>query len=256
MAFAAMGASGEPAVLELIERGVHVLCEHPQPPKFLKTALARAAARERCFHVNSHLALLPAGDAFLRQCHSAAQVSQPQFLDVIATDRSLYAVVDLLRSALGGLHPFQFRSTRSTPPFITLKGRFGSLPTTFRIQISRRDDGSIVSDGSPEYLADCRITLASRGGVLSLLSANGPVVWNVNAGDTATPKLWSLSGEKTAPDPAKFFRQRVRATLEAASLLARNARTGENPALQSSAHILDVSEAWQHLCERSARILQ
>ena len=100
LACAAMSSTAWPAVLQLIRRRIHVLCEHPYPASALKKALALAQERKVQFHVNGHFTNLPAPQAFIRNCRKTSQLASPRFVEIMATERSLYAALDILLSAL------------------------------------------------------------------------------------------------------------------------------------------------------------
>jgi len=182
LACAAMGTPGSEAVLALLDRGIHVLCEHPLRPEFLQAALARASEQNLCFHVNAHLAMLPPARKFIADCRRLLNGKPPAFVNVMATDRSLYATTDLLRHLMPDFPAFHMESRSAIPQFTILNGSFGSTGTSFQIQGSLSADGTIRPDGGAGYLVDCRVEVATSAGMLTLMSINGPVVWNANYG--------------------------------------------------------------------------
>lgn len=101
LACAAMSSAAWPVVLRLIRRGIHVLCEHPCPPGALKKALTLAQKHNVQFHVNGHFVNLPAPKAFIGDCQRNRQRARPELIEVMCTDRSLYATLDILMSAMG-----------------------------------------------------------------------------------------------------------------------------------------------------------
>src|SRR5271169_6321437 len=103
LACAAMSSTAWAVVLQLVRRGIPVLCEHPYPAGMLKAALALASKHSVQFHVNGHFAGLPAPQAFIRECRRTGKLASPEFVEVMATERSLYGVLDILGSAVGRL---------------------------------------------------------------------------------------------------------------------------------------------------------
>lgn len=81
LACAAVGASGSDVVHGLLRQGIHVLCEHPQNPTRLESALDAAASRGLSFHVNGHFADLEAARAFTSYCRreSGGGLFRPSF---------------------------------------------------------------------------------------------------------------------------------------------------------------------------------
>jgi thiazolinyl imide reductase len=254
LACAAMGSSGSDAVLALLDRGIHVVCEHPLRPAYLDAALARASKQNLCFHLNAHLAMLPAARKFIAECRSLLNGKPPAFVSVMATDRSLYATTDLLRHLLQDSPVFHLESRSVIPQFTILNGSFGPTGTSFQIQGSMSSDGTIRPDGGPGYLVDCRVAVATSAGMLTLMSINGPVVWNANYGGAkpATSALWKFVGTRTPPNARQLYSQRVRANLDSMDAIARHRNGQPAPDNQTPEHILAVSRLWEDLCVKSS----
>jgi thiazolinyl imide reductase len=246
LACAAVGASGFDVVLSLLARDIHVLCEHPQKPSCIKSALEVATARGLCFHVNGHFADLEASEAFINHCRRKSGTGSPSFFHVTATDRSLYAVLDILRRVLVSLAPFQFYLTSRLQPFTVVQGLLNSVPVTFQIQ--RCPNGHPFPDGSPSYLVDHRITVGFPSGILSLLSMNGPVVWNENL-SCAAPRqqLFSLAYEDRSLTTELLRHKRIAANVATIAMMARSVREGVIPPEQTPEYLIDVSHTWATL---------
>jgi thiazolinyl imide reductase len=247
LACAAMGASGSHVVSGLLSRGIHVLCEHPQTPSRLQDALDAAARSGLCFHVNGHFADLDAAAAFIHHCRQLSGNAPPSFFHVAATDRSLYAAVDILRRVLGSFAPFEFHVTSRLVPFTVVQGFLKGVPITFHVQ--RCADGRLLADGSPSYLVDHRIAAGFPSGILTLLSMNGPVVWNVNLNSAAnaTQPLFTVVHESRALTAELLHKQKIAANLAAIEALVGSIRQGVRPLEQGPDYLLEVSRAWQTL---------
>ena len=247
LACAAVGAAAFDVVLGLLARGIHVLCEHPQKVRNLQSALDAAASRSLCFHINGHFADLKAATTFIIHCRRESEAGPPSFFQVTATDRSLYATLDILRRVLDSFEPFQFYVTSRFPPFIVIQGFLRGVPITFHIQ--RYADGHLLADGSPSYLVDHRITAGFPSGILTLLSMNGPVVWNKNLNSAANPthRLFTVAHENYALTSELLYKQRIAANLGAIEALAKNICEGIRLLDQTPDYLLDVSGAWETL---------
>jgi len=246
-ACAAMGASGSDVVLGLLARGIHVLCEHPLKSRQLLAALDLANARDLCFHLNGHFADLEAAAAFVDFCRRKSEATPACFFLVIATDRSLYAVVDILRRVLVSSTPCQLKVTSRLPPFTTIQGRLGGIPVTFHLQSG--DSQRPLTDGSPGYLVDHRIAVGFPSGILTLLSMNGPVIWNanLNQGAPRNEAIFTVAHEDRATTMERLYEQRVCANLSAISELAQNIRDRVTPPEQTRDYLLEVSSLWENL---------
>jgi len=244
LACAAMGTSGFDVVLGLLGRGIHVLCEHPWKPGRLQVALDIAGSRSLCFHINGHFADLEAAAVFISHCRRES-ASVPLFIHVMATDRSLYAALDILRRVLRSFAPFQFQVTSRLLPFTIIQGVLNGVPCTFHLQQST--EVFPLPDGSPAYLIDHRIAVGFPTGILTLLSMNGPVVWNSNLNCAAHPNLplFTMAHEDRALTSELLWQQRVAANLAAISTILKSMNERSTPPQQAPEYLMDVSRAWE-----------
>ena len=242
LACVALGMQAAGVVLELIRRGIPMLCEHPQKPDFLARALKMAAGRVP-FHLNAHFGWLAAPRTFISETRRLMTSELPLSLHVQATDRSLYGLLDIAGLALAGLRPGRFRAIAPS----VLRGRMNGAVAAFEIQGSsgRRS----LPDGSPGYLFDQRIAIGFPSGVLTMLSVAGPVVWNQNLGriNALDRPLWNLHSPAEECTGRRFQEMRIQANLAALEALARHVATATPPPEQNPSHILAVSRLWQRL---------
>jgi thiazolinyl reductase component of yersiniabactin synthetase len=248
VACAAMGVSGAEAVLGLLKRGIHVLCEHPQRPDFIEAALAAAASGRACFHVNGHFAFLKAASAFIKHCSVLYRSSGPSFIDVMMTDRSSYGALDILRRSMQSFEPADLVLQGHSLPFSVVRGTLATVPVTFQVQPSNQGGEKILADGDPNYLVDHRIGIGYPEGVLTLMSVAGPVIWNSNYSRSSGRELpiWTtIYGQATTtPD---LHEQRIGANVEALRSLVKSGQDDTIPAEQDAKHLLDVSFVWQRI---------
>ncbi len=250
IACAAMGRSGADVVLRLLEQGIHVLCEHPQTPDFIDSALNVAASNGACFHVNGHFASLKAASAFIERSALLRQSADPLFVDAMTTDRSLYGALDILRRVTKKFEPYELVLLNQFSPFTVVQAALGGIPTTFQVQGSVRAGVGNLRDGDPGYLVDHRIAIGFPHGILTLASIAGPVIWNRNC-NSALPAgsgepMWSsIYGESV--NRAEFHKQRIEANLDSLRSLVERVCTGGIPAEQTREHLLEVSRAWHRI---------
>jgi thiazolinyl imide reductase len=247
LACAAVGTSGSNVVLGLLARGIHVLCEHPQKPSWLESALDTAASQSLCFHINGHFADLEAAAAFICHCRRTSGAGSPSFLNVTATDRSLYAALDILRRILASFAPFEFHVTSRFPPFTVVQGFLKGVPATFQIQCSAYDRP--FPDASPRYLVDHRIVAGFPSGILTLLSINGPVIWNANLNHTAglVQPLFTVVDENHSFTAEALYQKRIATNLGAIAAMTQNMYEHLRPLEQTPDYLLEVSRAWETL---------
>lgn len=240
IACAAMSSNASDVVIGLIERGMQLLCEHPQKPTVIERALEAAAGKGTRFHLNGHFGDLPAPSAFIRRCQGMLENPRPILLGVTATDRSLWGALDIVARALGSLDPLEVRNVRSATPFRRLEGSLGGAAADFRIQSS--ESGPVaIQDGSGDYLVDIRIEMVFPAGILSLLSVGGPVVWNANLGKAGPAE------PVTETVLESLDRRRCEANLRAVDRLVDHAETGLTPPNQEAAFLLGIGSAWDEI---------
>ena len=252
LACAAMGNAAFDVVLGLLGRGFHVLLEHPVRPRDRAGGRCRGKPRVR-LHVQTLFASLAAPRDFIDACRMHALTKPRALIELLVTDRSLYASLDILRQAIGSLEPFtcDAPSSDSLGRFDTLNGTSRDVPTVVRVQRSRQADGRQLADGAPEYLVDCRISVWFDDGVLTLLSVAGPVVWNTAFRKTAAPDdpAW-LTMRTTSSTFGDLMRQQTEANLDAIDALSAHAGGGTQPAVQCFEHQLEIARVWEHLGQR------
>jgi len=248
IACAAMGISGEGVVLRLLEQGIHVLCEHPHGPAFMETAKRIAAQHDVSFHINGHFAGLEAASAFIKHCNLERRVAAPVFLDAVATDRSLYGALDILRRVTKTFEPTEFAALDRKPPFTLVRASVDGVPTTLQFQHSGTEGRMALKDGDPRYIVDFRLAVGFPHGVLSMLSIAGPVIWNNNLfrSSKRNDRLWAFIYGRPVSS-FDLYRQRVKANLLAVRSLARSAREHVAPPEQNADHIFEVSRAWAEI---------
>jgi yersiniabactin synthetase, thiazolinyl reductase component len=248
LACAAMSSTASAVVLQLIRRGIHVLCEHPYPAGWLKRAINLARNYGVQFHVNGHFANLPAPQAFIRRCQQESRQARPQFVDVMATERSLYGALDILLAAIGSQHPLRVHVLSRRTKFVVLEGNAGKVPLRFSVQVSGKKRGERLADGSPGYLLDQRLTLAFPTGLLTLLSMAGPVLWNSTPAHARDEDpLWSVLCGQATQTVAELRQQRIQANVEALNAIRQSILRHGAPEIQQPQHVLQVSKAWESI---------
>ena len=174
------GNDGVELVMALLERGVHVLAEHPWEPEALEKALATARAKKLVLHVNTHFADLECVDQFLRHANRGAQLP-PIFVNLAVNSRTLYSAIDIVGRLLfpNAPRPVQFTPANpsaadpSSPAFFaTIHGVVGNVPVAIHCQRY----SSAVDDGSTTFV-NHQIVLGFMDGSLMLGDTFGPSLW-------------------------------------------------------------------------------
>ena len=250
---AALGRNASDVVLELLHRGLPVLCEHPQRPAFLAQAFQISAARGIPFHINGHFGDLPAAKDFIREGRRRREEAEPVFLAAMLTDRSLYGFIDILRRAVDRLEPCLLQVIGHSGPFRILEGSIRGIPVTLQVQgsVTGPETSDILPDASKAYLVEQRMELGFATGVLTQLSIAGPVFWNANyhAGMDPNEPLGIPLYLNDGLSARSFQQERAAANLHSMRAIAAQAGGGETPSEQTAEHILEVSNVAEAIGE-------
>ncbi len=170
------GGPGARIAVALLERGVHVLQEHPLHHGELADCLRAARRHGVQYAVNTNYVRLDAVSRFTAAARRLLEQQPALLVDAVTSVTVLYTLVDILGQALGGIRPWSLTAapaTGSGPAVLrSVDGVLAGVPTTLRVQNRldpvRRDNGALVPH---------RVTLATAGGDLLLANTQGPVVW-------------------------------------------------------------------------------
>jgi len=246
LACAAMSSAAFSVVRQLIQRGMHVLCEHPYPASRLKEAMKLARKHGVQFQVNGHLANLPAAQAFIRECRQTNGRVYPELIDVMATERSLYGALDILMAAIGSRDSLRVQVLSRRTKFVLLEGTLGKIPVRLSVQVSGGKGAGRLADGSPGYLLDQRLTVVFPAGSLILLSMAGPVLWcSTPAHIENNQKLWRILCDQQTQTVSTLREERIQANVASLNAIRRSILGHGTPEIQRPQHILNVSRAWE-----------
>nr|WP_202437153.1 Gfo/Idh/MocA family oxidoreductase [Streptomyces sp. SID5910] len=173
------GGQGTELARALMDRGIHVLQEHPVHLTELTGNLRHARSRGVQYRLNTHYPHVAPVRAFIEAAHRLVARQRPLFLDAATPIHLMHPLVDILGQAMGTLRPWRFADPAPVPaeigpqPFRSLHGVFAGTPLTLRVH-HQLDP----SDRDNHALHWHRVSLGTEGGVLTLADTHGPVLWN------------------------------------------------------------------------------
>nr|WP_203607521.1 Gfo/Idh/MocA family oxidoreductase [Streptomyces sp. SID11385] len=173
------GGQGTDLARALMDRGVHVLQEHPVHLTELTDNLKHARRRGVRYRLNTHYPHVAPVRSFIEAARRLVARQRPLFLDAATPIHLLHPLVDILGQAMGTLRPWRFADPAPLPtdlgpqPFRSLHGVFAGTPLTLRVH-HQLDP----SDRDNHALHWHRIALGTEGGVLTLADTHGPVLWS------------------------------------------------------------------------------
>jgi thiazolinyl imide reductase len=245
------GEDGVALVMALLERGVHVLAEHPWEPQALEQAIGVAQTKKLVFHVNSHFGDLETVDLFLRHAGRGA-MAPPVFLNLTVNTRTLYSAIDIAGRLLNTPQSLEFAplqspslDTSSPAFFATVHGLIGSLPVAIHCQRF----ASLADDGSSTFV-NHQVMLGFPDGNLMLGDTFGPLIWipRLTPLTQWAQPVWSQLS--TAPmESAGTYGAAVRerANRSACERFAAQISKGQLTHVQQPGYLLGVSRAWRRI---------
>ncbi|MFJ6215175.1 Gfo/Idh/MocA family oxidoreductase [Streptomyces sp. NPDC092296] len=173
------GGRGTELAKALMDRGIHVLQEHPVHLAELTDNLRHARRRGVRYRLNTHYPHVAPVRAFIDAARRLVAQQRPLFVDAATPVHLMHPLVDILGRAMGTLRPWRFADPAPLPaeigpqPFRSLHGVFAGVPLTLRVH-HQLDP----SDRDNHALHWHRISLGTEGGVLTLADTHGPVLWS------------------------------------------------------------------------------
>ncbi|WP_327250079.1 Gfo/Idh/MocA family oxidoreductase [Streptomyces sp. NBC_01320] len=173
------GGQGTELARALMDRGIHVLQEHPVHLTELTDNLKHARRQGVQYRLNTHYPHVAPVRAFIDAARRLIGQQRPLFVDAATPVHLMHPLVDILGQALGTLRPWRFADPAPLPagigpqPFRSLHGVFAGVPFTLRVH-HQLDP----SDRDNHALHWHRISLGTEGGVLTLADTHGPVLWS------------------------------------------------------------------------------
>lgn len=250
------GDAGARLTMAFLERGVHVLAEHPFDPVALGEALAIAREKKLALHVNSHFADVECIAQFIRHASRGAN-SPPIFANLAVNTRTAYSAVDILGRILFRDAPLPVQFAPASPSaadpssrafFATVHGSIGDVP----IAIQCQRYASPVDDGSATFV-NHQVVVGFLDGNLMLGDTFGPSIWmpRVHPQTQWSTTAWSpLSPTPTEPVGAYSAAARDRANLAACERFAKQVAGGEVDPVQHPDYLMRVSRTWHTILDR------
>jgi pyochelin biosynthetic protein PchG len=171
------GGPGARLATGLMRRGLHVLQEHPLHTAELADCLRTAQRHGVQYQVATNFLHTPAIRRFLAAGHRLLAQRRPLFVDAVTGFSVLYPFLDLLGALFGRLRPWRLASSDAEPvvpgmPYRGVHGVLAGVPLSLRVQHQ-------LDPRQPDNHTHLwhRTTLGVEGGTLTLVSANGPVIW-------------------------------------------------------------------------------
>jgi len=179
---AATGGDGAEVAKVLLERGIHVLQEHPVHVTEITSCLQAAKRGGGAYAVNTLYPNVRPIRQFLAVAAYLRQHQRLEFIDAACNSQVAYPLLDVIGRAAGALRPWSFEvcaprevGSSSAPrrPFQSLDATIGGVPVNLRVQNQVHPEDP---DNHSHFMH--RLALGFDAGVLTLADTHGPVLWN------------------------------------------------------------------------------
>lgn len=261
---AVSGGQGTELAQELMSAGLHVLQEHPLHLDELTACVRHARRHGVQYRMNTHYPRVGPVREFIAAARRLAERQEMLFVDAATPVHLMQPLVDILGRALGTLRPWRFAQLPlptedlGPQPFRSVQGVLGGVPLTLRVH-HQLDP----ADRDNHALHWHRISIGTRGGVLTLADTHGPLLWSprLHADRDADHRLiltgpgtahldletTSVAGTGTAGTFRTVFTELwPEAIGRALDELAEAVQTGTSP-LASTQYDLAVCRVWADL---------
>jgi thiazolinyl imide reductase len=230
--------------MELLDRGIHVLAEHPLGVVEMQEALNLARENGCAFQVNAHFGDLDAPQAFFRAMTRQQQHGPVLHYSLILNPRTLYSGLDLLGRAHGSLAGARVEPGLpggKNESFRPLNIQLGGTDVSLLCQnfVSEQDDGT-------DSLISHHLVAIFRQGNLQLCESYGPVLW-FPIHTSATPESWKICVPEALamPTGSELGEQRDLANLVAVQEMTRVVGGVPAPPHQRPEYLVALASLWE-----------
>ncbi|WBB53406.1 Gfo/Idh/MocA family oxidoreductase [Verrucosispora sp. WMMD573] len=184
------GGPGVELAKALLDRGIHVLQEHPVHPAELADCLRAARRAGAQYVVNTFYPHVEPVRRFISAARALVRLRKPVFIDAVCAVQVCFDLLDILAEVFDGLRPWSLAAVgnRTGRPLTSVDGQIAGVPLTLRVE-NRMQAG----DDSTSLLLH-RITVGTDAGNLMLANTHGPVLWNPVLRSPADPAGVFLTG--------------------------------------------------------------
>ncbi|MCJ7957015.1 Gfo/Idh/MocA family oxidoreductase [Pseudomonas sp. 14P_5.3_Bac1] len=214
---AARGEQGPAVAQALMERGMHVLIEHPLLPQELHEVLRTANRLQRRCLLNSFYPQLPCVARFIELARQLHRQQGIRHIEASCAVQVSYATLDVLAALLESVGPW---SVDCVAPALSAWRDISLVMAQVPVSLRVLNELAANDDGRMQMLL--RLSIATDSGTLLLASPHGPLLWMpaVRAPQEDAEGVFDLFGplagqplpcaevlEAAAPDWAQVYRR-------------------------------------------------
>lgn len=168
-----MGGKGTDLARYCMEKGIHVIQEHPIHHNDLTSCLRIAKANNVHFITGNLYIHLPAFKRFSETTKHLFKTKKVAYLDIALATQVSFPLIQMMLDFLPNPRPLNIHHVlKGAGPFQVITGKWGGIPFTLRAH-------NEVNPNDPDNHQHLlhTISIGCSGGTLSLTDTHGPLVW-------------------------------------------------------------------------------
>lgn len=168
------GGKGTEIALEFLEKGIHVIQEHPSHPKDMEQCYRAARQKNLIYHIGNLYPYLEDVQRFIKCAKYLNKQDNLLYIDAIFSGQVSYPLIKILQLSMSNIQKFEIKEYGvSEGPFQCLQGKLGGVPICMQI------NNEVVPEDPNNYMHLLhRITFFYSGGHLTLEDTFGPLIWH------------------------------------------------------------------------------
>ncbi|MEM0939719.1 MAG: Gfo/Idh/MocA family oxidoreductase [Bacteroidota bacterium] len=191
---AVMGGQGTNLSLQLLEKRIHVIQEHPVHQDDISKCIKKARQQGVSFMTGDLFIHLPAIKHFATCAKLLFEQQEAVYIDMAFATQVSFPLIHILLETLPSLRPFKINQViKDEGPFQLVAGILGKIPFTMRAH------NEVNPDDPDNYLHLLHsIIIGFAGGNLSLTDTHGPVIWRPRLHVPHNKMLGKLTSQENA----------------------------------------------------------
>ncbi|MDJ0822848.1 MAG: Gfo/Idh/MocA family oxidoreductase [Paracoccaceae bacterium] len=259
---ALLGGQGSAMARACLQRGLHVLQEHPIHRDELIETLRVAHSARRCFMLNCFYPHFPETRKTLQAVRRISQFRTLQWINAKSSFQVSFAMLDVIGEAANGLANWTLEPASTPPrtgsPWKSVTGEISGVPTSLDIQMEMDP-----ADPDNHNILLHRLNFGFSGGTLTQTDVHGPLIWTAqpefpdvtraetsrpyfSAGRDGAPASMCLSEGSTRPYSELFQTSWASAVRRAIGQLAEMTENPEHQRAHAQ-RMLAVCRCWMDL---------
>lgn len=171
---AAFGGNGTEIALQLLEKGINVIQEHPSHPKDMEMCYRVARKKRLVYNIGNLYPHLGDVQRFIKCAKYLNNEDRLLYVDTVFSSQVSYPLIKILQLAMPSIQGWEpQKHVEGGKVFQVMNGRLGGIPICMQM------NNEVVPRDANNYMHLLhKITFFYTGGHLTLEDTFGPVIWH------------------------------------------------------------------------------